>query len=94
MEEEYKLTEEGLRYVRKMLKENKEMRDFFLGLVTNDTIKFIYDNLDDPVKIILKILDVDTWLRMEGFDWEEFLRKLQKTEKGYTIKEDDSEKTL
>ncbi|RLI73380.1 hypothetical protein DRO97_07570 [Archaeoglobales archaeon] len=91
MVEEYKLTEEGLRYVRKLLKENEEARNFFFGLITNDVIKFIYDNLDDPVKIILKILEADTRLRMEGLDWEQFLVKLKRTGKGYVVKGDDSD---
>ena len=88
VDEEYKLTEEGLKHVREMLRKNKEMRNFFLGLVTNDVIKFIYENMDDPVKIILKILEADTWLRMEGLDWELFLTKLKKTDKGYVIAEE------
>ena len=87
MAEEYKLTEEGLRYVRKLLKENEEARNFFFGLITNGVIKFIYDNLDDPVKIILKILEADTRLRMEGLDWEQYLMRLKKTDEGYVVEE-------
>lgn len=86
-DEEYKLTEEGIRCVRKMLKENREARYFFLGLVTNDIIKFIYENLNDPIRIILKVLETDTRLRMEGIDWENYLKKLKKTDIGYVVED-------
>jgi len=85
MSEEYKLSEKGLQYAKRLLKEKKEVRDFFFGLVTNDVIKFMKENSADPVKIILKILETDLKLREDGLDWEEFLLRLKKTDEGYVV---------
>ncbi len=85
MSEEYRLSEKGLQYAKRLLKEKKEARDFFFGLVTNDVIKFMKENSTDPVKIILKILETDLKLREDGLDWEEFLLRLKKTDEGYVV---------
>lgn len=85
--ESYRLSEEGIRVAKELLKSNREMRDFFMGTVTNHVIGFMNQNHSDPVKIILKILEVDMMLREDGLDWEEFLLRLVKTEEGYIVKE-------
>jgi len=85
MSEEYRLSEEGIEYAKKLLKEKREARDFFLGLATNDVIKFMSENNMDPVRIILKILETDFKLREDGIDWEEYLMRLRRTNEGYIV---------
>jgi len=77
MSEEYKLSEKGLQYAKRLLKEKKEVRDFFFGLVTNDVIKFMKENSADPVKMTN---DVIKFMKENSADPVKIILKILETD--------------